>query len=295
MPTTQAQAAQSRLITDTGSNVSSIEGVANVSFDEYIKWYIDHQGGFSALLEPEGEENGNLRANVSLPVLDGEEEAEEQLEDLVEEHTEIKRGGWTYRQLHEEFNVPMGSLHRLIHDTSSAASSSPTNESRGRKPVFTPDIKRLLIKTATASAYNRHLPLSEVAKLAGIKASDRSLHRIFCSQGYNRRVARIKPFLNAETKQKRLDWGWKFHDWAESDWADVIFSDEAAFNCGQLSGTIWVTRKPSEEYDEDCLVPKFKKLTTVMVWGAICGSQKSPLVVWETDNWGKITSETYIQ
>ncbi|RPA88683.1 hypothetical protein L873DRAFT_1725132, partial [Choiromyces venosus 120613-1] len=84
-------------------------------------------------------------------------------------------------------------------------------------------------------------------------------------------------------------------DWAETDWANVIFSDEVAFNCGQLSGTIWVTCKPSKEYDEDCLVPKFKKFTTVMVRGAICGSQKSQLIIWEVENWGKITSETYIQ
>lgn len=126
-------------------------------------------------------------------------------------------------------------------------------------------------------------------------ASNRTLRRIFHSQGYNRRVARIKPFLDAEVKQKRLDQGLRFQDWAEGDWEDVIFSDEAAFNCDQLSGTIWVTRKPSEEYDEDCLVPKFQKLTTVMVWGAICGSQKSQLVIWETKEWGKINSETYIQ
>ncbi|KAG0128289.1 hypothetical protein HOY82DRAFT_489388, partial [Tuber indicum] len=56
-----------------------------------------------------------------------------------------------------------------------------------------------------------------------------------------------------------------------------------------------VTRKPGEEYDEYCLVLKFKKLTTVIVWGAICGDQKSQLVVWETNSWGKISSETYIE
>lgn len=32
-----------------------------------------------------------------------------------------------------------------------------------------------------------------------------------------------------------------------------------------------------------------------MVWGAICGSEKSELIIWETENWGKISSETYIK
>ena len=137
--------------------------------------------------------------------------------------------------------------------------------------------------------------MTEVAKQAGVKASDRSLGRIFRSLGYNRRVARVKPFLNTVTKQKRLNWGQRFQAWAEVDWADMIFSDDAAFNCGQLSGMIWFTRKPSEKYNDDCLVPKFKKLTTVMVWGAICSSQKSELIIWEAEDWGKISSETYIQ
>ena len=193
-----------------------------------------------------------------------------------------ERGGWTYRQIHEEFNIPLGSIHHLIHRNGSA--NSTASGKRGRKPLFTSAIRRCLIDTATASAYNRRLPLAEVAKLANIKASKRSLRRIFQSEGYNRRIARIKPFLTAQTKEKRLTWATNFADWTEDDFSDVIFSDEAAFNCGELSGTIWVTRKPGEEYAEDCLVPKFQKLTTIMVWGAIYGNQKSTLIVWETEN-----------
>ena len=70
MPTTLLQAAQSRLpcSTDTGSNVSSIEGVANVSFDDYIKWHIDHNPSISALVE--GEESVSLRARENRQVID---------------------------------------------------------------------------------------------------------------------------------------------------------------------------------------------------------------------------------
>ncbi|RPA88684.1 hypothetical protein L873DRAFT_1905938 [Choiromyces venosus 120613-1] len=99
----------------------------------------------------------------------------------------------------------MGSLHRHIHYTSSAPGSTPTNDSRGCKMVFTPSIKYLLIKTATASAYNCYLLLSEVAKLIGVKASDHTLGCIFHSQGYNCHVPKVKPFLSAAAKQKWLD------------------------------------------------------------------------------------------
>lgn len=48
-----------------------------------------------------------------------------------------------------------------------------------------------------------------------------------------------------------------------------------------MPGTVWVTRRPGEEYLEDCLVPKFPRLTTVMVWGAIYRDLKGPLVIWD--------------
>ena len=49
-----------------------------------------------------------------------------------------------------------------------------------------------------------------------------------------------------------------------------------------------------EEYIEDCLLPKFRKLQTIMVWGSISGNEKGPLVVWDKDQWGKtINSRSY--
>ncbi|KAG0138304.1 hypothetical protein HOY82DRAFT_596617 [Tuber indicum] len=133
------------------------------------------------------------------------------------------------------------------------------------RPIFTTPIKHLLINTATASAYNSHLPLAEVAKLADVKALKQSLRRHFQSDGYNHRIAHVKLFLTKRSKENILNWGIDFFNWDEDDFGDIIFSNEAVFNCGELSGTIWVTHKAGEEYDEDCLIPKFKKCTTVMV------------------------------
>ena len=46
----------------------------------------------------------------------------------------------------------------------------------------------------------------------------------------------------------------------------MIWSDECGFNVGGLSssGRTWVTRMAGEEDLEDCLVPKFPKLKTIM-------------------------------
>jgi len=98
----------------------------------------------------------------------------------------------------------------------------------------------------------------------------------------------VKPFLTNRAKENQLAWVTDFADWGENDFADVIFSDEAAVNGGEQFGTSWVTREPGEQYIKDCLVPKFEKPMTIMVWRAIDGDQKSALMIWETESWGKL-------
>ena len=82
-------------------------------------------------------------------------------------------------------------------------------------------------------------------------------------------MARQKPFLTLATRQKRLRFAEIYLHWTPDDWSRIVWTDERSFNIGGAHGTIWVTRKPGEEYLEDCLVPKFKKLGSLMVWGAI--------------------------
>ena len=98
----------------------------------------------------------------------------------------------------------------------------------------------------------------------------------------------MKTFLTNRAKENQLAWAIDFADWGENDFADVIFSDEGAFNGGEQFGTIWVTREPGEQYIKDCLVRKFKKPTTIMVWRAIGGDQKSGVMIGETESWGKL-------
>lgn len=58
------------------------------------------------------------------------------------------------------------------------------------------------------------------------------------------------------------------------------------------SGQVWVTRQAGEEDIEDCLVPKFKKLETLMVWACFKGRHKGPLIFWNKEQWGKTIKAT---
>jgi len=168
--------------------------------------------------------------------------------------------------------------------------TTPKKQKPGRPKLLTTPIRKRLIDFATSSQANRRLPFTEVAEQAGVIASVETLRNAFSIEGYHHRIARARPFLSTKAKETRLDWSYHYADSTPADWNKVIWSDESAFNVGGLSssGRVWVTRQPGEEDLEDCLIPKFSKLQTIMVWACFKGGHsKGPLIFWDKENWGK--------
>ena len=90
------------------------------------------------------------------------------------------------------------------------------------------------------------------------------------------------PYLTKVQKTKRVHWARLYKDYKSRNWEDVIWSDECYIYLGDDRGRVYVTRRPDEEYDEDCLVPTFKQSAVrVMVWGCIMKGRKGPLIVLE--------------
>jgi len=75
----------------------------------------------------------------------------------------------------------------------------------------------------------------------------------------------------------------------------VRWSNQAAFNIGDLSasGRMWVTRQAGEEDIEDCLVPLFGKLETIIVWAWFKEKQKGALIFWNKNEWGKTINAVF--
>ena len=98
--------------------------------------------------------------------------------------------------------------------------------------------------------------------------------------GFENRIARRKPYLNAIHQAKRFAFAKKYCRWTISDWKNVIWTDESTFELGKTSRQVRVWRKPHEAYEPHCLAPTFKSgRSSVMVWGAFTGYDKSPIVV----------------
>jgi hypothetical protein len=90
------------------------------------------------------------------------------------------------------------------------------------------------------------------------------------------------PYLTKQAKVKRLRWARKYSNYGVEDWRRVIWSDECYIHLSDDRGTVWVTRQPNEEFQEDCLVPQFKQSPIrIMVWGCITEGMKGPLFALE--------------
>ena len=184
---------------------------------------------------------------------------------------------WPFRRISQEFNLLLSTVFSVC-----AQPNTPTTIRSGRPRALTEaQCQALILEHATASQANRRKSLFTIAEELNIRVNERTLCRVFTEQGYHRRVARAKPFLTISNKKARQQFSALYRDWTISDWNKVIWTDECAFNVGGFAGNTWVTRLPSEEYNEDCLVPKFWKLETIMVWGCIYGDRKGPLFIWD--------------
>lgn len=154
-----------------------------------------------------------------------------------------------------------------------ATGSTHRRPGSGRPPKLGPAAKRLVVREARKK---RRAPLADIGNIVGASAS--VVRRELKAQGYRRCKAARVVFLTALQKQKRLSWA---RVQAERDrWDDIIWSDECYVIVDGSRNVVFVTRRPDEKYDEDCVVPVFKQSNIrVMVWGCVMRGRKGPLVL----------------
>ena len=148
---------------------------------------------------------------------------------------------------------------------------------RYRPAKITNRLKRSVIHEARA---NRRLSLGLVGKLVTPHISASAVQRILDDVGLHRRRGRKVVYLTKDHKQRRKQWAREHKSWGEEDWDRVIWSDECYVYMGDDRGTVWVTRAPGEEFDEDCVIPTFKQSSLrVMIWACIMRGSRGPMVI----------------
>lgn len=130
----------------------------------------------------------------------------------------LRHAGWTYDRTARDQNLPRSTVWRICHTPATAKRKGK----RGRKVKTDTPTPRHLVLTATATAETRQKPFIEIAQEIGITASASVLRTAFAEEGYCRRVARKKPYLDDLKMQKWLQFALDHANWTGEDWRKVI-------------------------------------------------------------------------
>ena len=110
-------------------------------------------------------------------------------------------------------NIPISTVHRIC-----CLPVTPQKFRSGRKKIINTPTWKYFVSIATQDAYHRRLAYSEVAKIAGVQACEKTLRAAFAAEGYGCRSAPKKPYLTVTTKLKRLRFAEEHQHWAQDMW-----------------------------------------------------------------------------
>ena len=188
------------------------------------------------------------------------------------------QAGNSVRAAARDFSIPQRTANQLYNKFKEMGTTHRKTGS-GRPTDVTPHMMwriRYLLVT------NHRMPFEQIGNLMTPKLSASTIRRVGAYFGLHRRKGRKVIFLTPEHKAKRLQWAREYANWEERDWRHVIWSDEAYVVLGDQKGSVYVTHTKDEEFNNDCVIPKFKQSSLqIMVWGCMMKGKKGPLVVLE--------------
>ena len=90
----------------------------------------------------------------------------------------------------------------------------------------------------------------------------------------------VRPLLSPCHKSARLAWAMARCHFREQQWSRIVFTDESRFLLRPVDGRVRVWRMPCERFQNQCSVQKtMHGGGSVHVWGAICRTGRSELVI----------------
>jgi transposase len=187
--------------------------------------------------------------------------------------------GGSWRRIATILETPVRTVRTTV--TLSATRFHGKSQPRSGRPIIYNDRdERSILRVV------RQKPKITYAKLSqetGLKFSRDTYRRILAKYGIANWIAMKRPLLTTENASNRQRWYTERKEW-DTEWSDVIFSDECSFERGSGKRPTWVFRTPNQKWHKDFIVPHIKgRDISIMIWAAIWIGGKSDLVVMERD------------
>lgn len=186
----------------------------------------------------------------------------------------------------ERLNVPQATVYRWIKRFSKDGEVERYSGT-GRRPSTSERADRRLVRLAKN---NRFASSSQLMSFWGESVSPLTVRRRLRSQGIYSRRPLVRPLLSPLHRQTRLNWSMSRCHFRETQWRKIVFTDESRFRLFPTDGRARVWRHRTEGTSEDlCVQTTAYGGGSIHVWGAICHSGKSTLVILRRS----VTGETY--
>ncbi|KAF5021317.1 hypothetical protein F66182_6639 [Fusarium sp. NRRL 66182] len=141
-----------------------------------------------------------------------------------------------------------------------------------------------LLQFVKSSPVARRMALAAIPCELGWECTEQAVRTTLGRRGYKRYPAIVRPAINEQTRQLRLNFANKHVDWTVEQWNNVIFTADFDFLAERPQ--VMVTRKTDEQYDPDCIVyeatvPPSTGSGSLWFNGHFSGSNgKGPLIIW---------------
>ena len=165
----------------------------------------------------------------------------------------------------------IGRSEKFVRDAVKRFNELNSFESRkksGRPSLSSPrtdrTIRRTVLKCPTATTSQL---LEQVSHCFVKPPSHRTLRRILLKRlRLPARRPALKPLHSAQQRRQRVAFCNRYKSWTTTDWEQVLFSDESAFQLWR-GGSLRVRRPNGQRYSRSYTLPTVKKHDSLMIWG----------------------------
>lgn len=131
--------------------------------------------------------------------------------------------------------------------------------------------------------YSKSSPLATSSdikrKCPTLSISLRTIRRRLCERQLSARRPAKKTFISRKNTLARLEFAMDHVSWTETQWKNILFSDESKFNLHKSDGMLYVRRPPGTRYNPKYTIGTIKHgRENLMVRGCFSSHGMDPLV-----------------